>query len=52
MVDVGSGVIDWARILGAREQAGIRHLFVEHDNPADPYDSISTSFRYLRALSV
>lgn len=52
MTDVGSGVMDWKRILGAREQAGIRHLFVEHDNPADPYDSITTSFSYLRALRV
>ncbi|CAN5137197.1 sugar phosphate isomerase/epimerase [soil metagenome] len=50
MVEVGSGVIDWKAILGAREQAGIRHLFVEHDNPADPFGSISQSFRYLRDL--
>lgn len=50
METVGSGVIDWKRILSAREQAGIRHLFVEHDNPADPFGSIGESFRYLRDL--
>lgn len=52
MVEVGSGVIDWRRILSEREQAGIRHLFVEHDHPADPFGSISQSFRYLRNLRV
>jgi sugar phosphate isomerase/epimerase len=52
MVDVGSGIIDWKQIFNAREQAGIRHLFVEHDNPADPFGSISQSFRYLRDLRV
>jgi sugar phosphate isomerase/epimerase len=50
MTDVGKGQIDWARIFSKHEDAGIQHYFVEHDEPADPMASISTSYRYLRAL--
>jgi sugar phosphate isomerase/epimerase len=50
MVDVGAGAIDWAAIFAHRKQAGIRHEFVEHDEPADPFASIAASYSYLRAL--
>jgi sugar phosphate isomerase/epimerase len=50
MTDVGSGVIDWKRIFAAHKTAGIRHYFVEHDNPADPMQSIRRSAEYLKAL--
>ena len=50
MVDVGAGRIDWRRIFAAREQAGIRHWFVEHDNPPDPMASVATSYAYLAAI--
>ena len=50
MADVGNGVIDWKRILARREQAGIRHCFVERDDPPDPIASIAASFSYLRDL--
>lgn len=50
MVDVGAGDINWKAIFARREQAGIRHYFVEHDEPADPWASVSASYRYLRAL--
>jgi sugar phosphate isomerase/epimerase len=52
MVDVGAGSIDWRAIFAHREQAGIRHYFVEHDEPADPFASIANSYRYLSRLSV
>lgn len=52
MVDVGAGVIDWAAIVARREQAGIRHWFVEHDRPDDPFASVEASFRWLSALEV
>lgn len=52
MVDVGAGSIDWRRIFAQREQAGIKHYLVEHDEPADPFVSITNSFRYLRNLEV
>ncbi|MGH7672899.1 MAG: sugar phosphate isomerase/epimerase family protein [Gemmatimonadales bacterium] len=50
MVDVGAGKIDWKRIFARREQAGIRHFFVEHDEPADPFASIRASYAYLKRL--
>jgi sugar phosphate isomerase/epimerase len=50
MTSVGSGVIDWKRILGNSEKAGIKHYFVEHDKPQDPIASIEASFAYLKLL--
>jgi sugar phosphate isomerase/epimerase len=50
MVDVGAGTIDWKRIFARREQAGIRHFFVEHDEPADLFASIRASYEYLKGL--
>lgn len=50
MVDVGQGVIDWRAIFAQSRRAGIRHYFVEHDDPADPLASITTSYRYLSGL--
>lgn len=50
MVDVGAGVIDFAGIFARAEQAGIRHYFVEHDNPADPMESVRRSHQALAAL--
>jgi sugar phosphate isomerase/epimerase len=50
MVDVGAGSIDFRKIFARREQAGIRHYFVEHDQPRDPFASIRASYEYLRRL--
>ena len=50
MVDVGQGSIPWARIFAKREQAGIKHFFVEHDQPPQPFDDVTTSFNYLKGL--
>jgi len=50
MTEVGSGVIDWKGIFAQRKQAGIRHWFVEHDQPADAMASIRASYSYLEAL--
>lgn len=50
MVDVGQGTIDWSAIFAHRNQAGIKHEFVEHDEPGDPFTSIAASYDYLRAL--
>lgn len=52
MTAVGSGVIDWRTLLSHHAQAGIRHYFVEHDQPADPFASIEASYRYLAKLTV
>jgi sugar phosphate isomerase/epimerase len=50
IVPVGEGEIDFARILGHAATAGLRHAFIEHDDPADPMESIRTGYRHLRRL--
>src|SRR5512134_1750638 len=37
MVDLGRGTIDFAAIFARSARAGIRHYFVEHDEPRDPF---------------
>ena len=32
---IGQGTIDWARVFAASETAGLRHAFLEADNPPD-----------------
>jgi sugar phosphate isomerase/epimerase len=50
MVDVGKGTIDFRSIFAQGEKAGIKHYFVEHDQPADPIATIRNSYQYLRDL--
>ena len=50
MEDVGKGTIKWGQLFANRKLAGIKHFFVEHDQPADPIASIKASYRYLKAL--
>ena len=52
MAPVGEGTIDWKRIFAHRVDAGIAHYVVEHDNPADPFASIASSYSYLSKLRV
>jgi sugar phosphate isomerase/epimerase len=52
MADVGAGVIDFAGIFGRPAAASIRHYFVEHDQPGDPWASVTASFRHLSAMRV
>ncbi|HYW52161.1 MAG TPA: sugar phosphate isomerase/epimerase [Gemmatimonadaceae bacterium] len=47
---VGAGTIDWAALFAKRNVAGIKHFYVEHDNPADPFVSITESYAYLKKL--
>lgn len=51
MVDVGKGTINFAGIFAQSDQAGIKHYFVEHDQPADPIATISNSAAYLKQLT-
>jgi sugar phosphate isomerase/epimerase len=39
MVDVGTGKMDFAKILSTPVGARLKYLFVEHDTPADPFRS-------------
>jgi sugar phosphate isomerase/epimerase len=50
MTEVGSGIIDWKKIFAQSDKAGIKHYFVEHDNPKNPLESIKISFDYLNRL--
>lgn len=50
MADVGSGAIDWGAIFAHRKEAGIKHYFVEHDEPKDPFASLTASYHYLHDL--
>src|SRR2546429_237371 len=50
MAPVGGGKIDFRKIFAQSDQAGIRHYFVEHDNPDDPFASIRASYDYLQRL--
>jgi sugar phosphate isomerase/epimerase len=50
MTEVGSGIIDWKKIFAQSDKAGIKHYFVEHDNPKTPLESIKKSYDYLARL--
>jgi len=48
ITDVGhDDVIEWPRIFAHAKEAGIRHYFVEHDNPPQPFDSLRASYDYV-----
>lgn len=49
--EVGSGVMDWPKILRAAAAAKVAHYFVEQDQtPGDPVESLRQSFGYLSKL--
>jgi sugar phosphate isomerase/epimerase len=50
MMDVGQGTIDWKKIFAHSTQAGIKHYFVEHDEPTDAFADIKVSYQYLKTL--
>jgi len=46
--EVGSGVLEWPKVLKAAAAAGVAHYFVEQDQtPGDPVDSLKQSFGFL-----
>ena len=50
--EVGSGVMDFPKLLRAAAAAGVAHYFVEQDQtPGDPVESLRKSFGYLSKLS-
>ena len=52
MVDVGEGYIDFAKIFAASEKAGLKHYFVEHDNPKSSMENIKFSAETLQKMKV
>lgn len=51
-VDVGQGTIDFAALLrlDAQQRGAVKHAFIEHDQPADPFTFAKNSFDYLSKL--
>jgi sugar phosphate isomerase/epimerase len=49
---VGSGKLDWARILPAAQKAGVRHFYVEQEPPftMPRIDAAAQSYKYLSSL--
>lgn len=50
MVNVGDGTIDFDSILDDAVGASVRHCFVEHDNPDDPFRAIAYSHFSLKNI--
>ena len=51
--EVGSGSLEWRRILPAAFGSGVRKFYVEQEAPfsMDRFDAVATSYRFLRAFS-
>jgi sugar phosphate isomerase/epimerase len=50
--EVGSGTMDWPKILKACEAAGVEHYFVEQDQtPGDPVESLRQSYAFVSKLN-
>jgi sugar phosphate isomerase/epimerase len=50
MADVGQGSINWKNLFAHDGKAGIKHFFVENDDPKSAFDDIKISYTYLRDL--
>jgi sugar phosphate isomerase/epimerase len=51
IVDVGQGDLDFAAIFAQAAQSGMQHFIVEHDQPADPMQTVQSSIEYLQQLA-
>jgi sugar phosphate isomerase/epimerase len=51
LADVGQGSIDWKNLFAHAGKAGIKHYFVENDDPKSAFDDIKISYDYLHKLS-
>ncbi len=54
MAPVGSGNINFERVISAAERAGTKYLLVEQDNSygRDPFGELEQSYKYLRSLGL
>jgi sugar phosphate isomerase/epimerase len=50
MTEVGTGGIDFESILANEAASSLRHLFVEHDQPSDPFKSVAISHLALASI--
>jgi sugar phosphate isomerase/epimerase len=48
--EVGSGIIDFKTIFRHKNESGMKYFFVEQDKcPGSPFDSITSSIKYIKA---
>jgi len=52
MAAIGSGEINFESIFSRAELAGVRHYFVEHDNPSNAFASIRKSYGALSTMRI
>jgi sugar phosphate isomerase/epimerase len=50
MRTVGAGTINFGALFAERKIGGVKHFYVEHDNPPDPWQSVTDAARHLQAL--
>jgi sugar phosphate isomerase/epimerase len=50
VLPVGTGIIDFKRIFAQADLAGLEYPFVEHDQPADAFGSLTTSIGNLKQI--
>lgn len=50
VLPVGKGIIDFKRIFAQADLAGLQYPFVEHDQPADAFGSLTASMDALKQL--
>ena len=50
MADVGDGIIDFSEIFGLNKISGLKHYFVERDDPSDSMLSAERSFKAMLKL--
>ncbi len=51
IVDVGDGIIDFARAFKHADKAGVKHFFIEHDNSKDPLATVRKSYKNLSSMT-
>jgi sugar phosphate isomerase/epimerase len=52
MTNIGDGILDWKKILGECEKAGVKYYFVENDYPKSPIEFLQASYKYLSQVQV
>lgn len=50
VLPVGDGIINYQKIFSNANKAGLKHFFIEHDMPKDPFESIGKSIVAVRKL--
>ncbi len=50
ILPVGTGSIEFKRIFDQAKLSGLKYIFIEHDMPADPFASITTSYANVTKL--